>query len=88
MLVFAIKFKHGYCLLMGAICQLAAFALKIGGYLYADNEAVKIVTIIMLIVMTAFTLVPFGVFKYWYKIEDSAWLNKFDKDLKMNSYKK
>ena len=37
LLLFAIKFKHGYCLGMAMVCQVAAFGLKIGGYLYSDD---------------------------------------------------
>lgn len=37
LLMFGIKFRHGYCLGMSTIFQVAAFALKVGGYYYADN---------------------------------------------------
>lgn len=87
MLLFAIKFKHGLCLGMAIICQVAAFGLKIGGYMYSEDETVKIVTLIMMVVMAAFTLVPFGVSKFWTKVDSESWAEKFDKDMKMRNYK-
>ena len=83
MFLFAIKYKHGYCLGMGAVCQVAGFALKIGGYLYADNPKVKLVTSIMISVMILFVIVPCTTFYYWRKIDVHSWLNKFDEDLKI-----
>lgn len=41
----------------------------------------------MMVIMLVFSLIPFMVFKYWNKIDKDSWLNKFDKQLKMNSYK-
>lgn len=37
--------------------------------------------------MVVFTVVPLGVGKYWDKVDAETWLNKFDKELKMQSYK-
>lgn len=87
LLLFAIKFKHGYCLGMSILCQLAAFGLKIGGFMYSEDRAVKIVTLIMMLVMAGFTIVPISVARFWNKVDEQHWTEKFDKDIKMSTYK-
>ena len=87
MLLFAIKFKHALCLGMAAVCQVAAFGLKVAGYVYAEDEGVRLVTLAMALVMAAFTLVPLGVARLWRKVDEDSWVEKFDKELKMRSYK-